>query len=357
VRFVQYHARAASGDGGITNSVRRLSEGLARAGVQPVIVCDDDAPAPDLPGVEWRQTPHRRVGPWLIPSGLEAAFEGADVVVLNSGWTVHNLLAGRAARRVGAPYVLAPRGAYDPLILRRRGVAKRLWWRAAEGDLVHRSRAVHVFFERQRAHLTALGYDGDLIVAPNGVSTPADVHWTGAGDYLLYIGRFDPEHKGLDVLVRSIAAAPRGSLPVLRLHGPDWRGGKARLQALVRSLGVEDRVMLGEPVHGAAKWRTFAEAVGFVYPSRWEGFGNSAAEAAAIGVPTLVTPYPLGSYLAARDAAFLAEPTVPGLLDGLRRLLGPEGPRIGASASELVRREFSWDAVARSWEQQVAAWA
>ena len=356
LRFVQYHPRAASGDGGITNSVRRLSEGLARVGVQPVIVCADDEPPPALPGVEWRPVAHRWIWRAGIPRELEAAFDGADVIVLNSGWTIHNLLAGRVARRMGIPYVLAPRGAYDPQIVRRRGWAKRAWWRLAEQELVQGCRAIHVFFESERADLADLGYRGDLIVAPNGVTAPDVPRWDASGGYLLYIGRFDPEHKGLDLLVRAIAAAPAGTLPPLRLHGPDWRGGKDRLRALITELGVDDRAILGEAVYGDAKWQTFAESVAFVYPSRWEGFGNAPAEAGALGVPTLVTPYPFGRYLADRDAAILAEPTVEGILAGLRRLVAADAARIGANAATLIRSEFTWDAVARSWQRQVAAW-
>jgi glycosyltransferase involved in cell wall biosynthesis len=330
---------------------------MARAGVDSVIVCDGDVPPPPLPGVEWRPVRHRRIGSLRIPVGLEVAFAGADVVVLNSAWTLHNVLAGRVARRVGVPYVLAPRGAYAPSILGRRRRAKRVWWRMSERRLVGRCRAIHVFFDREREELEGLGYRGDVIVAPNGVTAPEGFSWHGTGGYLLYLGRFDPEHKGLDLLIRAAAAAPAGALPPVRLHGPDWRGGKDSTRALIASLGIGDRVIVGEPLYGAEKWRTFAGAIGFVYPSRWEGFGNAPAEACALGVPTLVTPYPLGRYLADHDAAILAEPTVPDLLEGLGRLVGKDAARVGANAAGLIRREFTWDAVARSWQRQVAAWA
>jgi glycosyltransferase involved in cell wall biosynthesis len=355
VRIVQYHPRAAAGDGGITNSVRRLSAGFAHTGAEAIIVSDADRPAPADPGVEWRQVRHRRLGPFFLPDSLDEAFEGADHLILNSAWTAHNVMAGRAARRLRIPYVLAPRGAYDPLIVRRRQLMKRVWWKAWEGELVRDAAAVHVFFRSQDEHLLALGYTGPVVVAPNGVAAPSDAHWTGAGGFLLYLGRFDPEHKGLDLLVRAVAEAPSGTLPPLRMHGPDWRGGKPRLAALIRELGVGDRVELGEPVLGRAKYDLMAEATGFVYPSRWEGFGNSPAEAAAVGVPTLVTPYALGLYLAERDAAVLAPPTVAGLGEGLRRLVDPAARRVGERGRQLVREEFSWDAVARSWMDQLGA--
>ena len=357
LRFVQYHPRAASGDGGITNSVRQLAEGLSRAGVESVIVCDDDVPPPPMPGVEWRVVRHRRIGPIRVPIHLEGALVGADVVVLNSAWTVQNVAAGRAARRVGVPYVLAPRGGYEPGFLRRRRRVKRAWWRVAEGDLVRRCRAIHVFFAQEREQLEALGYRGDLLVAPNGVLVPDGVHWNGDGGYLLYLGRFDPETKGLDLLLDAVAAAPAGSLPPLRLHGPDWRGGKDRVRAMIAARQIGDRAIVGEALYGDEKWRTMAAATGFVYPSRWEGFGNAPAEAGAIGVPTLVTPYPLGRFLAERDAAILVDPTVPGLLEGLARLVTADAARLGSNAARLVGQEFTWDAAARSWERQVAAWA
>jgi glycosyltransferase involved in cell wall biosynthesis len=354
MRIVQYHPRAASGDGGITNSARRLAEALARAGAEPVMLSDADAPPPALGGVEWRSVPHRRLGPALVPLRVEDALRRADVVVLNSAWTIHNIVVAHAARRARIPYVLAPRGAYDPLILRRRRLLKALWWRLRERSLTAEAAAIHVFFESQAAHIRALGFGGRLVVAPNGVSPPDGIQWDGgSGDYLLYVGRFDPEHKGLDLLVTAIASLPSGSLPRLRMHGPDWSGGKTRLARLVRELRVDDRIEIGDAVHGEEKWRLMASARGFVYPSRWEGFGNAPAEAASLGVPTLVTPYPLGTFLAEREAAILAEATVDGLRRRLPDLVGPGAAAVGARAHNLITHTFSWDAVASSWLSQL----
>lgn len=356
MRIVQYHPRAIVGDGGITNSVRRLSLAFARLGADPVIVCDATDRDPPLDGVEWVTLRHVGRGTFRTPVGMRAALRDADLLVCNSAWTWHNVVAGRAARATGVPYVLAPRGAYDPLIRRRRKLVKDVWWAALERDLVRGSRAMHVFFASQEPHLRQLGYDGPVLVAPNGVEVPRDVRWDGgSGGYLLYLGRFDPEHKGLDLLVRAVASLPPGTVPPLHLHGPDWRGGREVVRQLVRELDVADRVVVGEPVYGDEKWRTFAAATGFVYPSRWEGFGNSVAEAAGLGVPCLVTPYPLGRYLAERGAAILAEPDVASLATGLRQLASGDAAAIGARAVELIEDELSWDAVARRWLEQAAA--
>lgn len=358
MRIVQYHPRALVGDGGISNSVRRLSAAMVEAGADVAIAHQPGPATPpfaaDAGGATWAPVHHRGWRGIQVPTDLGTVLAGADVLILNSAWTAHNFRAGQVAIAEGVPYVVADRGAYDPSILRRRRRIKRAWWRVLESRVVHRALALHLFFASEEHVIRRLGFAGDIIVAPNGVRVPTDAVWDGgSGGYILFIGRFDPEHKGLDLLVRAVAAVPATERPQVRLHGPDWRGGKAKLKALVADLDVEPWVRIGPAVYGQQKWQLLTAAAGFVYPSRWEAFGNSVAEAAAIGLPVLVTPYPLGRYLAGHDAAVLADTTVDGLVEGLRRLQSPEGTQAGTRAAALVRDGFTWEAVADAWLAQL----
>jgi glycosyltransferase involved in cell wall biosynthesis len=353
MRIVRYYPRAVVGDGGITSSVWQSSRELSAAGAEVILAFDEGIPPPRGNGIELRRVEHR--GRWRSPVGLDEVLAGTDVLVLHSAWAYHNVRAGAVARALGIPYILEPRGAYDPWIVGRKRPVKKAWWWLWERRLVEGARAVHLFFESEASHLTALGYRGEVVVAPNGVRVPDEVVWDGgSGGYVLWYGRFDPEHKGIDLLVRALALLPEGERPQLRLHGPDARArGKERVRGLVRDLELEGWVTIGEPVRGAEKWDLLARARGFAYPSRWEAFGNAVAEAAAAGVPTLTTPYPLGRYLGDRGAALVVEPTPDALADGLRRLLAPEAAELGWRARTIVRLEFAWDRVARSWLQQV----
>jgi glycosyltransferase involved in cell wall biosynthesis len=351
VRIVTYHPRAKVGDGGITNSVRKLSAAWARAGVDAVIAYDGHGEVErDGHGVTWVPVHHVGRPEARRPRQLEPALTGADVLVLNSAWSVPNVVAGAAARRAGVPYVLAPRGAYDPLIVARRRYLKRAWWWLLERRLVGSATALHVFFDEQRRDLVALGHDGPVIVAPNGVEVPATARWDGgSGGYVVFLGRFDPEHKGLDLLLRAAASLPSDRRPTLRLHGPDWRGGKDRVRALVRELDLAATVTVGDAVYGDDKWQLLIAATGLVYPSRWEGFGNSLAEAAAVGVPTLATPYPLARFLGDRGGCLVVDATPEALAYGLVRLQEPAAADIGRTAAQIVRDELTWDAIAHRW--------
>lgn len=356
MRILRYYPRAFSGDGGITNSVRRHAEASVRAGATVSVAVDEPrVPSGADGGFSWLAVRHEGPAGLRWPVGLAEHLRDVDLLVLHSAWTLHNIRAARVARGLGVPYVLEPRGAYDPRIFARRRRVKSLWWWSMERAHVQRAAAVHLFFDSELDHLRRIGYRGATLIAPNGITPPPGVAWDGgSGGYVLWIGRFDPEHKGLDLLLEAYRRLPADGRPPLRLHGPDWVGGKARVARLVTELGLAPHVHLGEPVYGDEKWRLLSRALAFTYPSRWEGFGNSAAEAVSIGVPTLVTPYPFGRWLADRGGAVLAEANPEDLAEGLRTVVAPSAADVGHAGRDVVGRHLSWDAVARSWLEQAA---
>lgn len=355
-RIVRYYPRAAVGDGGMTRAVRRWADAVAALGPEVDIVFDGGEPPVERGTARWVPLGHRGRPPVRLPIGLEQVLLGADLLVIHSGWTAHGALAARQARRLGVPYLLEPRGAYDPHIFRRHDPWRRIFWTAAERRVVRGAAAIHVFFESERPNLDTIGYRGPLVVVPNGVDSPAQPPWTGGGGYILFLGRFDPQHKGIDLLVRAVARLSPTDRPAVRLCGPDRRGGRARIVRLVSELAVGRWVTVEPAVYGEPKRALLTAADGFVYPSRWDACPNAVLEAVSLGVPTLCTPYPLGIDLAGRGGALLAAADPDGLAAGIaalgdhRRAAG-----LGVAGAAAARAGFAWTSVAESWLSQVRA--
>lgn len=103
-----------------------------------------------------------------------------------------------------------------------------------------------------------------------------------------FLGRYEIEHKGLDLLVGGFAAYRHtGGKGRLVMVGT----GPAREDVIARAgeLGVADHVEAGGPRFGAEKKQALASWDYFVMPSRFEGMPVGALEAALAGLPLIVT--------------------------------------------------------------------
>jgi glycosyltransferase involved in cell wall biosynthesis len=356
MRILQYHPDMLAGESGPATAARGWMAALATIGVPSVAIVDRDAMRlPSPKGTDCVTLRHRGRGGARIPVGLRKVLREDDLLVLHGGWLVRNAVAGLAASRRQVPFVVNAHAVYDPNVLESHGPGKRLWAAAVERRLLERALAVQLFFAREQEGLDRLGVRVPTIVAPNGIG-PSRERWDGgSGGYLLWLGRYAPRHKGLDLLLAAMARLSAAERPGLRLHGPDWRGQRGAIRSLIARLGLGPWVTAGDAVHGRDKERLVSRAVGCVYPSRWEGCSMSVLESIAAGVPTLVAPYPMGRSLGQDGAAIEADWSPDGLADGLRRLTDPAAAEVGARGAEVARTRFSWPALARSWIAQAAA--
>ena len=119
---------------------------------------------------------------------------------------------------------------------------------------------------------------------PNGVEPLAFEAVPDATGALVFVGRLDIPHKGLDLLVDAYARVREAlgeAAPPLHLvgDGPD----EPAVRRLVAERGLEGHVRFRGRVDGAEKYALMAGARAIVMPSRWETFGMVAAEGLATG--------------------------------------------------------------------------
>jgi len=355
MRVAVYYPRYLIGDGGPTLAVRGWVEALRGAGAEVGVFCQQSPEPPSPVPSAVLPLPHRGSGRTLRPVGLRDALRGWDILWLHSGWVWHNIAAASHAKRLRIPYVVTPHGAYDPNVLRRTRLAKGLWWMALERRFLRESAALHVFFEGEQGAIRRLGYRGAFVTAPNGIEFPPTPTWDGGtGGYLLWLGRYDVQTKGLDLLLQAVAALPRNQRPLVRMHGPDYRGGRREVERLVAALGLGEIVEVGGPVYGVAKEDAFARAAAFIYPSRWDAHSVAVLEALARGVPTIVTAcMHIAPLLKAGGAGFVVEPEPSELARAIERAIGTEGGAVARTGRGVCQEQFAWPAVARAFLAQV----
>jgi glycosyltransferase involved in cell wall biosynthesis len=186
--------------------------------------------------------------------------------------------------------------------------------------------------------VTPLGYDEQMFkpgaCLPDAKERP----------YLLHVGQQYP-HKNLRRLIQAfVQLAPRYPELRLVLAGKPHPTETPELQAMVRELGLQERVEFCSYVPYAALPDLYRGALALVYPSLWEGFGLPILEAMACGTP-VVTSVGSGTEEVAGDAAILVDPgSVAAIADGIRMTLSSASRDLRSLSLKRVAA-FSWTQV------------
>jgi glycosyltransferase involved in cell wall biosynthesis len=319
------------------------------------------------PDEELLRYPARRSrNPFALPGpllrDLESGRHRLDGLVLHGTYNPPMATLARLCRRTGLPYVFIPHDPYVPELTGHKRWRKLAYWHAFEKPLIEGARVVQLLDASHERYLRELGCRVPVVAIPNGCEPemleeiPGDARMPGAGKdvRLLYFGRMDRNHKGLDLLLEAFARAlrddPAATAGVtLVMTGNDWtdRGG---LEALARRLGVADRVdFTGRRDEGAMT--IVAEADLVVLPSRFDGFGLCVVEAMLAARPVLVSRRAgVASQVAAAGAGWVVEPEVAALSRGLCDALRNRGrwPDLGRAGQRHVLEKLTWEQVART---------
>src|SRR5690606_38779743 len=216
-------------------------------------------------------------------------------------------------------------------------------WRLRRGRFF--SATSHATAERLRA---VVGPDPLIRVIQAGVPDALFALPRRESDYLLYFGRLDWNHKGLDVLLQAMEMLV-DAYPDLRMKVAGRGKDAERLLREARTAGIRENIELIGGVDDETRAELFSGARILLMPSRFEGFGMVAAEAMAAGVPVIasntgslpevVDPPQGGVLVPVGDPIALARAADELLRDGAARR------RLSQSARASANR-FRWDHIA-----------
>jgi 1,2-diacylglycerol 3-alpha-glucosyltransferase len=256
------------------------------------------------------------------------------------------------ARRAGRPAILMSESqAIDH---------PRVWWKETiKGRRVRRFSAALVGGERHRDYLIELGMPADRIaLGYNAVDNEAFREAAAAArrnphgrrglpeaPYFLAVNRFVPE-KNLPRLIRAFAAYRAGSHEgqpwdlVLCGDGPGASEVDAAIRRTGRAASIHRPGFL--QLDGLTRW--YAHASAFVHPSLMEPWGLVVNEAAACGLPLLVSDHagcvetlvPRGNAITGARFDPACTDQIAACLRWIATLPDPERRAIGARAAERV---------------------
>ena len=180
------------------------------------------------------------------------------------------------------------------VIQRKSRLVKTTWINLVERATLAHAAGLHVTAELEGDEFRALCLPMPEIVRsiPNGIDWPerhlplSETPFALPPRYALFLSRISWK-KGLERLLTAWHDVQ--DLPLV-LAGNDDEDYTPKLRRLVRSLGLESRVVFTGPVSDEHKWALYKKAELFLLPSYSENFGMVVGEAMAMGCPVVVTP-------------------------------------------------------------------
>ena len=166
----------------------------------------------------------------------------------------------------------------------------------------------------------------------------------------MHVGTLD-HRKNLPRLVQAFSHLTWDGLLVLAGDSPAYAGsnGRSMLEKEIRTLGLEERVLLLGRVTEVDLAQLYAHAHAYMFPSLNEGFGLPLVEAMQQGVPCAAANNTAMPEVGA-DAALYFDPLkVEAILETMKTLVLDEKTRIRLKQKGLSRvKAFQWSAVAHS---------
>jgi glycosyltransferase involved in cell wall biosynthesis len=164
---------------------------------------------------------------------------------------------------------------------------------------------------------------------------------------LVWSGRFVPG-KGVDTLIDAFALALKEN-PKLHLllvgDGPQ----KDQIEAQIARLKVRDKVTINTYVPNNEMPDVYRSSSIFVLTSHYEGVPRTILESMACGLPVICTDLPQLRPIVGGNGILVPVYSAKGFAEAIVALASDESMRrrMGASGSELIRRNYSWDSAMR----------
>jgi len=309
--------------------------------------------------------PRRWETSWALRRRAQELVPQTDVVHIHSLYFFHAMVIGGLCQRFGVPYLVRPHGTLVSHVYRHHRPRKLLMELIFQNRGLRKAAGLHFATEEEwrLAQPYALNARGCII--PNGIDIDSfndlpprallQQHYPAIGErkVLLFLGRLHV-NKGLNIAIDAFAqlASERDDVHLV-LAGPDG-GMRAAAEAWARKAGIDDRVTFTGLVTGEDRAMVLAGSDVFVLPSLGESFGMSVIEAAACGLPLVISDrVNLCTEFVTANACLVAPLSAKAFAAQLSAVLqDPGAARMMADrALNLVRCNFTWDGVGRRLEE------
>lgn len=295
---------------------------------------------------------------------IPVPFSRPDLVVFE-GFYNQGLSDPRIAmqlKRKGIPYIIIPRGSLTKQAMNNHGSLKKRIAHFFYYDAYCKNAVAIQYLTEQEFRDSYKEWNKNHLIIPNGYSEPEHkkLYFSDNGIKMVFIGRPDKYHKGLDVLWEAMKEIKDDLIKAsvtLDFYGPNGMYDYNLLKQQILEFGLQKVVVMHDKVGGDEKEKALLAADLFVMTSRFEGHPMGLIEALAYGLPALVTP---GTNMADEidrvGAGWKCEGNPTSVASALKLII-QEKVKLQEKSKQaiLLSQQYEWDAIALDFHNKVKA--
>jgi len=362
--------------GGIARVLPQLASGLASAGEHCRIATlaggrfGRPSPVSGVEVLEFEAAPKSKLGcSKAFDSRIHSLLHETDVLHLHGLWTGQNWSAGKAARKIGIPYVMTPHSMMMPWAWHRSWWKKRPAGWLFEHANLRGAACLHALAEGEAKHIRALGFNDRVVVVPNGLRVDEFLNPPAADRLLerfpnmkncrwvLFLGRIHPQKGLVQAMKACFDILAHGDEWHLVIVGPDEAGMQPMLEATLARKGLQDRVTFTGMLDRQDVLACLGKASLLLQPSMSEGLSMSILEALAAGVPVLISTACNLPEVAEAGAGRVVEPVRSEVAAALRQMVKADAATLaemGRRGRQLAEDRYDWRRVIPRYQEMYA---
>lgn len=281
---------------------------------------------------------------------LPAPFNKPDIVVFQECYRIPYLQIARNLKRNGIPYIIIPHGELGAQAQKKKYIKKKianlLLFKKFAND------ALGVQCLSQREYNTTYFGKKKFIVG-NGVDIPASKkkEFNSDGINFVYIGRLDPYHKGLDMMIQAVKIKKQyleKNKCQINIYGPHKKEYYEPLVQMIKEENVGDIIKIYDAVSGKEKEEILLNADVFLQTSRFEGMPLGVLEALSYAIPCMVTEgTTLGNEIQDNNCGWMADNNVNSIAQTFEKVVNDRKlfEKKGENGRQLINDRYSWEVI------------
>ncbi|MDW2169812.1 glycosyltransferase [Vibrio sp. 1567] len=219
--------------------------------------------------------------------------KNSDICIFHRMYDFKSLILMIYCILINKKYILFPHSGFTNISQNKSKIKKKILRYLILDHIISRASAIHYLTENEK--VSSFPKVSSFVV-PNGIDIPKlllNKKYTNSYNYIAFLGRYDVNHKGIDILFRSIfinKSLFQEKKVQLIMHGYySHSRDKDAMDQLMENYQLHDIVEIRGGIFGQDKIDFLNSSMAYILTSRYEGMPLSILEALSLNKPCLVT--------------------------------------------------------------------